>query len=757
MARATPRTRAWPRPRPCRRGLSSLAWALALVLLAVQVAAPVHWRGAGPAAVHAAASTTEGDLYVLPKNTRPGRLAESLSMQAREVLDNSKTAPLQDLFAAAFALPASIQDPLAASDVQKVCDRAASELSKGSPEFQTVFSAATLALTHKCDLADSKVSPEAVRLMGSAMTSAIEASKAAAADPEQAAETAGKLARAVIANVALDRASVETHMKDIEAALKTLFAKLPADTDTATLALYAISHFKSLKGAKGWKKLAPKIVSDVLYSSVAEERNGGLAVLGGRTFGAVQASTGLFVHGAFSALGEDELIKASSVRELNALGTYLSDSAAMPDPPFQVAYAIMLGVRTLHGLSKGPLAMVTLLQKTARLSKSGKPSGDIKVVVTDVFGLPLGFDTTQGKIRPGSIELASASSTTKGLETLALDKKPDSARNAQYGIILPAKIPVGPATIRLELSDGRAVERTITFTTGVSFVGPATVTVTSTGGKAVGTPLTAAYPKGVDGRVAVGAGEGLSLTFALASEHGEAVHPQQVVVQFEHGETGVTADFVVKPSRDVPEAAEKEVKATGTTFYKLDISSMATVASSFKYESGAYAVSVLVADATIDKPLMWHVLPGSLGMTLPARPEKRELPLYYETLLHDSEVATEPLPVIEHQFRQPDSRPPHVVSFAFTGLICLSFVLFLRLLAIAGANLQAIPGGVAPLAFAAVLAATLGLYAYYWFASTMFETLMLLAPLCMALLLTGHQAISAAESARAAHAKQKTE
>ncbi|KAK7082082.1 proteasome regulatory particle base subunit, partial [Halocaridina rubra] len=87
----------------------------------------------------------------------------------------------------------------------------------------------------------------------------------------------------------------------------------------------------------------------------------------------------------------------------------------------------------------------------------------------------------------------------------------------------------------------------------------------------------------------------------------------------------------------------------------------------FSGVSGIYSLCLIIGDAAISNPLMWHI--GELSLSFP-----------------DSGVSAPPQdytykarPEINHVFRTPDPRPASVVSTTFTVLSILPLLLLVIL------------------------------------------------------------------------------
>jgi oligosaccharyltransferase complex subunit delta (ribophorin II) len=137
----------------------------------------------------------------------------------------------------------------------------------------------------------------------------------------------------------------------------------------------------------------------------------------------------------------------------------------------------------------------------------------------------------------------------------------------------------------------------------------------------------------------------LSFTFAVKSQGGRVIHPQQASLRFVHARTGASAVITALPVDKKHQAATVDVlKALPKT-------------------SGDFKVALLVGDANLDAPIAWDL--GAITINF----SKEDTP---------SPIPGAPLPAISHVFRAPEKRPPATVSLIFTAAVGASaFVLFI--------------------------------------------------------------------------------
>ncbi|VDO71210.1 unnamed protein product [Heligmosomoides polygyrus] len=157
----------------------------------------------------------------------------------------------------------------------------------------------------------------------------------------------------------------------------------------------------------------------------------------------------------------------------------------------------------------------------------------------------------------------------------------------------------------------------------------------------------------------------------------------------------------------------------------------------FEGLSGKYTAFLIVGDPIIRTPLNWPFVSELLSFIIyhcviviccSAADFTLTLPsIAPEVVPKSQRVNYDALPEIKHMFRQPEKRPPAVVSDAFT-FICLSpLLLLLGLWFRIGLNFGNMPGSIWTLFFHGGLAALFALYFVFWLQLNMFDTLKYLA------------------------------
>ncbi|CAM6034903.1 unnamed protein product [Sphagnum compactum] len=216
----------------------------------------------------------------------------------------------------------------------------------------------------------------------------------------------------------------------------------------------------------------------------------------------------------------------------------------------------------------------------------------------------------------------------------------------------------------------------------------------------------------------------LRLSFELTSPSGSSFKPQQVFLKLVH-ETHVEHLYLVKSS--------------GKGF-ELTLDFLGLV-EKLQYLSGTYSVVLIVGDETMENSFVWTL--ASLDLDLPEAPEGTALP---PTVPVEVNARFAPKPEIAHIFRQPEKRPPILLSNVFLGLTLLPLIGFFVGLRYLGANIKLFPTtgllGVAAFSFHGAIASILLLYFLFWLKLDLFTTLKVLGFLVLLTLLPGHSILS---------------
>lgn len=182
---------------------------------------------------------------------------------------------------------------------------------------------------------------------------------------------------------------------------------------------------------------------------------------------------------------------------------------------------------------------------------------------------------------------------------------------------------------------------------------------------------------------------------------GVELTPHQTFVRLHNQKTGQEVVFVAEPD--------------SKNLYKFELDT-AERKSEFDSISGTYSLYLIVGDATLENPILWNVADVVLKFVDEEAPALVQPKTLYV-----------PKPEIQHLFREPEKKPPTVVSNTFTALILSPFLLLLILWLKLGANISNFSFSPSTILFHVGHAAMLGLMYVYWTHLNMFQTLKYLA------------------------------
>uniref|UniRef100_A0A672YWE5 Dolichyl-diphosphooligosaccharide--protein glycosyltransferase subunit 2 n=1 Tax=Sphaeramia orbicularis TaxID=375764 RepID=A0A672YWE5_9TELE len=193
-----------------------------------------------------------------------------------------------------------------------------------------------------------------------------------------------------------------------------------------------------------------------------------------------------------------------------------------------------------------------------------------------------------------------------------------------------------------------------------------------------------------------------AMSFQLVDVNtGVELTPHQTFVRLHNQKTGQEVVFVAEPD--------------SKNLYKFELDT-AERKSEFDSISGTYSLYLIVGDATLENPILWNVADVVLKFVDEEAPAMVQPKTLYV-----------PKPEIQHLFREPEKKPPTVVSNTFTALILSPFLLLLILWLKLGANISNFSFSPSTILFHVGHAAMLGLMYVYWTHLNMFQTLKYLA------------------------------
>ncbi|XP_069508396.1 dolichyl-diphosphooligosaccharide--protein glycosyltransferase subunit 2 isoform X2 [Ambystoma mexicanum] len=226
-----------------------------------------------------------------------------------------------------------------------------------------------------------------------------------------------------------------------------------------------------------------------------------------------------------------------------------------------------------------------------------------------------------------------------------------------------------------------------------------------------------AYPSKAKGSLTADSHQNLALSFQLSDVNtGGEVSPHQTFVRLHNHKTGQEVIFVAEPDT-------KNVYK-----FELDPTERKT---EFDSASGTYTIYLIIGDATLENPILWNM--ADVVIKFP----EEDLP----TTIQSKTLFT-PKPDIQHLFREPEKRPPTVVSNTFTALVLSPLLLLIILWIKIGANISNFSFAPSTIIFHLGHAAMLGLMYVYWTQLDMFQTLKYLAILGTITFLAGNRMLA---------------
>jgi len=230
------------------------------------------------------------------------------------------------------------------------------------------------------------------------------------------------------------------------------------------------------------------------------------------------------------------------------------------------------------------------------------------------------------------------------------------------------------------------------------------------------------HPSKATTEIEVDSHQRLTLKFQLRDKtSGSLMTAHQTFVRMVHHKSQQEVIFVAEPD--------------SSNTYKLDLD-IGAKAKEFASQSGKYSFDLIVGDPVAQNPIQWSMADVKLSFSEPGNPVG-------DSMSHYAKKKD-----IVHMFREPEKRPPSVVSTCFTAL-CLAPLLLLFILWIKiGANVSNFPASLSALGFHVSLAAIFGLYFLYWTHLNMFDTLKYLSLLAVPTFLFGNRLLSSIAARR---------
>lgn len=166
--------------------------------------------------------------------------------------------------------------------------------------------------------------------------------------------------------------------------------------------------------------------------------------------------------------------------------------------------------------------------------------------------------------------------------------------------------------------------------------------------------------------------------------------------------------------------------------YKFDMD-VGARGSYFEYKSGLYSIELIIGDAFMSNSFNWNL--GDI-----------QLKFSQEPVFNSKDNARALRPEIVHKFREPEKRPPRLISDLFS-LLCIAPLLILLIIwSKLRVNISNFPFSLSALGFHLGFGAILALYGIFWLQLNMFDTIRYLIPLALFTFLCGNRLLRALAS-----------
>ncbi|XP_023714512.1 dolichyl-diphosphooligosaccharide--protein glycosyltransferase subunit 2 [Cryptotermes secundus] len=387
------------------------------------------------------------------------------------------------------------------------------------------------------------------------------------------------------------------------------------------------------------------------------------------------------------------------------------------------AYSLLEVVHTLTN-NKFHLPVAITLASPAAVSLE-QPR--VSVRVSDLLGQPLSADP---------LTVTAESATRVGDEVVVLSKKKfesTSGDRTVYSVNLMEtkperglyKLSVSAALAkpdpRLVGNVGASLTVKVMCAVGVENVEVGTVDADQTTQAKL---AKVSYPDKLTTPVEADSLQKLIMKFALKDKStGKVMTVHQAFVKLHNLVTNQEIIFVAEPD--------------SAKIYKFDID-VGSKASEFGYLSGLYSMELIVGDAVLSNSFSWIVADVVLKFSdsVPVPSSSKDQYLYA------------PKPEIKHLFREPERRPPALVSNLFTGLVLVPFLMLFVLWAKLGVNISNFPLSLSALGFHLGLGGIFLLFGVFWLQLNMFQTIKYLLGIGVVTFLCGNKLLAKIASDR---------
>ena len=474
---------------------------------------------------------------------------------------------------------------------------------------------------------------------------------------------------------------------DGKAVVKTLQAALKKD-DSVTNVGYAFQIAAAVDGSDAAKTMLSQVGDAIVQADEVDGKmlqfEGGLSV------------TSMLVSGAYKLAAKVGKAPAISKMQSVKFANYFLTRKSVQSP--KGCYHLMEALSTLTTNKFHVPVAITLAGQSNAVSAA---SPKVQVRVSDLFGASLGkmdvsvdsaMRQSDGAVIMSKAKMVSTAADGAVYEVDMMSSKPGRGFYDLTLSAVPAK-----ADERLAGNTGAIL---LIKSLGDVVITDAEIGVINTDQATAPAQLTSVkHPSKLGKALEADHHQKVVFKFALEDKATkEKIEAHQTFVRLGHVESGAEIIFV----------AEQDKK---NSVYKFDMD-VGAKAKDFGHSSGKYKVSLIVGDAVISNPVDWHV--ADIALSFPASGES-------PTAAAADDIS-KARPEIRHLFREPEKRPPAVVSNLFT-LLCLApiGIMFVGWIVV-GVNVSSFSFSLSSIGFHAGLFTIFALYYYFWLQLNMFTT-----------------------------------
>ncbi|XP_012256271.2 dolichyl-diphosphooligosaccharide--protein glycosyltransferase subunit 2 [Athalia rosae] len=482
--------------------------------------------------------------------------------------------------------------------------------------------------------------------------------------------------------------------------VKTLQAILRKDDSLLNLGY--VFHIASELGPAGsfaFERIEDAVVQADEVDGKYLQFEGGLSVTSLLVNGAFQLSTNLKKKPPISAEQTvkfaNYLLSRRSVQTTKGVVGLLSALAMLTNNPFEKPICIALADGGIAVSNKQPL---------------------VSIKVCDILGTPL----------KTPVSVVANSATRVGDDVVVISKKafqPSAGDGTLYTMNL-MEIKPDRGVYKISVSAG-SVSNTVTVKVLTEVVVDYLEIGTADADQTTQPKLSRVeYPKKLSSKIEADSQQKLVIRFLLKdSVSKKSMRVHQAFVRLHS--TSKSAD---SRGQEIIFVAEPDA----ANVYKFDMD-VGSTAGEFGYLSGEYGVELIIGDAVLSNSFQWNL--AQISLKLPEQPSAAQ-PADEKSGLY------KPKPEIKHMFREPEIRPPPVVSNLFTGLCLAPVLLLLILWAKLGVNISNFPLSLSAVVFHLGLGGIFVLLGVFWLQLNMFVTLRYLLGIGVVTFLAGNKLLS---------------